>query len=64
MRKSGFYWIIPNDTLVWEIAIFNEFIKGGIWFRYGSSEYCTDSFLAEINEKQLLPPKKKKTCSG
>lgn len=51
MRESGYYWVLPPDTMMWEIADYNEFLAGGVWFRYGTSNFYSNKYFAEIGQR-------------
>lgn len=53
MRESGFYWVINDNEIGWEVA---EFTKHNNWLLTGSELTYIDGELKEIDERKISRP--------
>lgn len=51
-RKSGFYWVMFDNSSGWQVAQYYEHLK--YWYITGSDINCYDSEFNEIDERQII----------
>lgn len=50
-RKSGYYFVFPEDNDFWDIAYFNS--NYNLWFMSGVTEEFNDKDFVKINENEI-----------